>query len=194
MDAPLPGWLSAARTRPRVYLTLGTVSFGAVEVLRRALDDLGPLDVDVLVSIGPEGDPALLGQPPANAHVERFVAQSAVLPVVDLAVHHGGTGTVLGALAAGLPQLVLPQGADHFFNGQVLDRCGAARRLLNEQQEPGAIAAAVIALLDPAASKRGVADRIGAESRRCRPGGDRPAALRDRRQASWLGWRSRLKA
>jgi UDP:flavonoid glycosyltransferase YjiC (YdhE family) len=42
-------------------------------------------------------------------HIERFVAQSEVLPLVDLIVHHGGTGTVLGALQAGLPQLLLPK-------------------------------------------------------------------------------------
>ena len=38
-----------------------------------------------------------------------FVAQSEVLPLVDLIVHHLGTGTVLGELEAGLPQLLLPQ-------------------------------------------------------------------------------------
>jgi hypothetical protein len=34
-SAGVPAWLDGPRTRPRVYLTLGTVSFGAVEVLSR---------------------------------------------------------------------------------------------------------------------------------------------------------------
>ena len=136
------------------------MSFGAVEVLRRALDDLGELDLDVLVAVGPEGDPSLLGELPTNVHVERFVAQAAVLPLVDLAVHHGGTGTVLGALAAGRPQLLLPQGADQFYNGDVLVRCGAGAVLPNEAQAPGAIGAAVAALLDPQAPQRAVARQI----------------------------------
>jgi UDP:flavonoid glycosyltransferase YjiC (YdhE family) len=75
------------------------------------------------------------------------VAQSEVLPLVDLIVHHGGTGTVLGALEAGLPQLLLPQGADQFFNAEMLTTAGAVRALPNEAQQPGAIGEAVQALL-----------------------------------------------
>jgi hypothetical protein len=48
--AEVPAWLSETRTRPRVYLTLGTVSFGAVEVLSRAVSEIAALDVDVLLS------------------------------------------------------------------------------------------------------------------------------------------------
>jgi UDP:flavonoid glycosyltransferase YjiC (YdhE family) len=97
--------------------------------------------------VGPEGEPAALGELPANVHVERFVAQSEVLPLVDLIVHHGGTGTVLGALEAGLPQLLLPQGADQFLNAEMLTTAGAVRALPNEVQQPGAIGEAVRALL-----------------------------------------------
>jgi UDP:flavonoid glycosyltransferase YjiC (YdhE family) len=143
----VPAWLDSPRTRPRVYLTLGTVSFGAVEVLSRAIDEIAPLDVDVLVTVGPEGEPAALGAVPGNVHVERFVAQSAVLPLADLIVHHGGTGTVLSALEVGLPQLLLPQGADQFFNAEILTTTGAARALPNDAQQPGAIGDAVQALL-----------------------------------------------
>ena len=99
----MPGRLSRPRERPRAYLTLGTVSFGAVEVLRRAVDDLATLDVDVLVAVGPEGDPAALGEVGERVHVERFVDQRGVLQRVDAVVHHGGTGTALAAAAAGLP-------------------------------------------------------------------------------------------
>jgi UDP:flavonoid glycosyltransferase YjiC (YdhE family) len=146
-SAGMPDWLSAARTRPRVYLTLGTVSFGAIEVLSRAISEIAPLDVDILVAVGPEGEPAALGELSDNVHVERFVAQSAVLPLVDLVVHHGGTGTVMSALEVGLPQLLLPQGADQFVNAEMLTAAGAARALTNDAQQPGAIGATVQALL-----------------------------------------------
>ncbi|HEU4908116.1 MAG TPA: glycosyltransferase [Propionibacteriaceae bacterium] len=147
-SAGVPRWLSAARTRPRVYLTLGTVSFGAVEVLSRAISEIAPMDVDILVAVGPEGEPAALGVLPDNVYVERFVAQSAVLPLVDLIVHHAGTGTVLGALGIGLPQLLLPQGADQFLNAEMLTAAGAVRAVTNDAQQPGAIGEAVQALLD----------------------------------------------
>lgn len=134
-------------TRRTVYVTLGTVAFGAVEVLRRAVLETASHDVDVLVAVGPKGDPALLGEVPPNVRLERFVPQAAVFEHVDLAVHHGGAGTMLGAYAAGLPQLVLPQGADQFFNATAVRRAGAGRTLTNDEQTDGAIADAVGHLL-----------------------------------------------
>lgn len=50
-EAALPAWLVEPGRRPRVYLTLGTVSFGAVEVLRRAASEIASLDVDLLVAV-----------------------------------------------------------------------------------------------------------------------------------------------
>lgn len=158
----VPDWLLDVPARSRVYLTLGTVSFGAVEVLRRALHDLDALDVDVLVAIGPEGDRAALGDVGPRVRVEDFVSQPDVLPRVDLVVHHGGTGTVLGALGAGLPQLLLPQGADQFVNVATVTAVGAGRGLTNEQQEPGSILTAVAAMLGQSA-ERSVARRLQAE-------------------------------
>jgi len=159
---PLPEWLLADRVRPRAYLTLGTVSFGAVEVLRRAVLETAAHDVDVLVAVGPEGDPAALGEVPANVHLERFVPQGRVFEHVDLLVHHGGAGTMLGALAAGLPQLVLPQGADHPFNAAAILASGAGHALTNEEQTPGAISSAVGALLADGPERR-VAKEIAEE-------------------------------
>ena len=158
---PLPAWLTASPRRT-VYVTLGTVAFGAVEVLRQAVLETAAHDVEVLVAVGPDGDPALLGVVPANVHLEKFVPQAEVLRHVDLVVHHGGAGTMLGTLAAGLPQLILPQGADQPFNAAAVERAGAGRALANDAQTPGAIEEAVGALLteDPA---RLAARRIATE-------------------------------
>ena len=158
----VPGWLLDPKARPRIYLTLGTVSFGAVEVLQRALGEIADLDVDILVTVGPEGDAAALGEVGSNVHLEKFVNQTEILSRVDAIVHHGGTGTVLGALAAGIPQLILPQGADQFFNAQFLTEAGAARALLNEDQQAGAIRGAVAALLSEG-PERAVAQQIQTE-------------------------------
>jgi UDP:flavonoid glycosyltransferase YjiC (YdhE family) len=156
----VPAFLQSKRVVPAVYLTLGTVSFGAVEVLQRALADLADLDVEVLVAVGPDGDPSLLGEVSDRVHVERFVDQARVLPLVDVVVHHGGTGTVLGALAAGRPQLLLPQGADQFVNGDLLVKVGAGRVLTNDAQSPGAIGEAVAGLLITDSPERAAAGRI----------------------------------
>ena len=128
--APVPAWLRQRPVRPRLYVTLGTVSYGAVHVLRAVLDAARTVDCEVLVTVGPAGDPDVLGAQPDNVHVERFVAQDQVLSLVDAAVHHGGTGTLLAAFSEGLPQVLIPQGADQFENAKVFARTGAGRALM----------------------------------------------------------------
>jgi UDP:flavonoid glycosyltransferase YjiC (YdhE family) len=54
--------------------------------------------------------------------------------------HHGGSGTTLGALTVGAPQLILPQGADQFANAEALSTAGAALRLLPDELSADAIA------------------------------------------------------
>lgn len=144
----LPSWLDG-RDRPLVYLTLGTVAFGATGVLRAAIDGLSRLPVDVLVARGP-GDPAELGDVPPNVHITGFVPQSEILPRADLVVHHGGTGTVLGSLSAGLPQLVLPQGADQFVNAETVETANAGRALSGDQVTADAVEERAKTLLDDA--------------------------------------------
>ncbi|MFC0437104.1 glycosyltransferase [Kutzneria buriramensis] len=162
LDVLLPAVVTASRRL--VYLTLGTVAFGATSVLRAAIEGLSRLPVDVLVALGP-GDPAVLGPLPDRVHVARFVPQAEVLRHAAFVVHHGGTGTVLGTLAAGLPQLVLPQGADQFVNAAVLSDLGAAKSLVGEEITADAVEAAARALLDDPAAwdvARRVADEIAA--------------------------------
>jgi UDP:flavonoid glycosyltransferase YjiC (YdhE family) len=144
-----------------VYLTLGTVVHGATQVLRGAIHALAQLDVDVLVALGP-GDPSKLGPLPDRVRVAGFVPQAEVLKHASLVVHHGGTGTTLAALAAGLPQLMLPQGADQFANADTLSTLGAAKALVGDAVRIAAIETAAHALLtDP--QPREIAQRVAAE-------------------------------
>ena len=86
----LPGWIGVKRTRPLVYLTLGTYVSGQVGSLRAAATGVGTLDVDALVTVGPGGDPAALGALPDSIRVERYVPQGVLLPHLDVVAHHGG--------------------------------------------------------------------------------------------------------
>lgn len=148
-NAPVPQATVRRRaSRPLVYLTLGTVVFGAVDVLRAAVDGLSRLELDVLVTVGPSGDPAALGAVPDSVQVERFVDQRQVLRHADLVVSHGGSGTVLGALVAGSPQLALPTGPpDQFRNAAALVASGAGLRLLPSEVGADAVSDAARRLL-----------------------------------------------
>jgi len=118
--APLPLEDSRPGHAPLVYLTMGTFFGGNVDVFRAVIDGLAAENLEVVVTVGAGGDPAALSPVPANTTVERFVPQAQLLPRCSAVVHHGGAGTMFGALAHGLPQVVIPQGADNFTNGQAL--------------------------------------------------------------------------
>jgi UDP:flavonoid glycosyltransferase YjiC (YdhE family) len=139
-----PSWLTDCR-RPVVYLTLGTI-FGTGSALRMAMEALGGLDVDVLVALGPVA-PEDLGAVPETVHVERFVDQARILPLVDLVVHHGGAGTTLGAAAAGLPQMILPSGADQRCNGEAVSAAGVGKMLAPNELSADRLQSEVAALL-----------------------------------------------
>ena len=158
-DAPVPGWLLEPRRAPRVYLTMGTV-FGNADVLRAAALEVADTGCEVLVATGPGTAPSALGDMPAHVHVAQEVPQAELLPHVDAVVHHGGTGTVIGALANALPQVVMPQGADQFWNADHLAAEGACR-VIPPDAPPGSIARAVTAVLDMRAPERSAARRLG---------------------------------
>jgi hypothetical protein len=110
--------------RPMVYVTFGTV-FPDREIFRIVLEGLRDLDADVIVTVGHHLDPADLGPQPDHVRVERFVPQDEILGRVAAVVCHAGSGSLLGALAAGVPVVMIPRGADQFWNAEACSRAGA---------------------------------------------------------------------
>ncbi|MFK3983376.1 glycosyltransferase [Micromonospora sp. NPDC050397] len=141
----MPEWHGRDTSRPLVYLTLGT-AFGTTELLTTALKGLATLDARVVVATG-RVRPEQLGDVPGNVTVRAWVPQAELLPYVDVVVHHGGSGTTLGALAVGAPQLLLPQGADQFANAEAVRAAGAGLRLLPDELSADAVADHVRTLL-----------------------------------------------
>jgi UDP:flavonoid glycosyltransferase YjiC (YdhE family) len=76
---------------------------------------------------------------PENVRVERWVPQAEALAQASLVVCHGGSGTVLGALAANLPLVIMPLFADQFANARTLAGAGAAAVV-----EPAGLRAAIL--------------------------------------------------
>ena len=129
------------------------------------LDALGTLDVQALVTTGWGLGRDELGPLPANVAVEAYVPQAQVLPHTDLVVCHGGSGTMLAALAAGVPVVSLPQGADQFVNAPWWARSGAVAVLQPAEVDPASLAACISATLadaDRRAAARAVAEEIAA--------------------------------
>lgn len=129
----LPSWARGDAAHPLVYVTFGTIAGGTPEarvVYRAALDAVADMNVRVLLTTGPGLDAGGLGAVPANVTVEAWVPQAAALPHVAAMVCHGGSGTLLGGLAAGVPMVIAPLNADQPHNARRVDDVGAGIAVL----------------------------------------------------------------
>jgi UDP:flavonoid glycosyltransferase YjiC (YdhE family) len=160
--APAPPWLANLPAGPTVYVTLGTIFNRNVGVLGTVLEGLAATDLNVIATVGPDGNPDELGPQPDRIHVYRSLPQAQVLGRCDVVICHGGAGSTLGALAFGLPVLILPRGADNFYNAERLLAAGAGRQLLDADITPRAVANEVKRLLTDA-GYRAAASRIADE-------------------------------
>jgi UDP:flavonoid glycosyltransferase YjiC (YdhE family) len=130
----------AGATRPTVLVTLGTV-FNDAALLSAILADVAALDVDVVATLGVQLTSPPLEAP--NVRYEGFRPLAELLPGVDVVVTTGGAGTVLAAAAAGVPMVVIPQGADQFINAARAVEAGVAV----QESDPAAVGTAVRSLL-----------------------------------------------
>jgi UDP:flavonoid glycosyltransferase YjiC (YdhE family) len=161
----LPEAIDALPYPQSVHLTLGTVFNDAADVLATAIAGLRRLPFNLIVTAGPDADPARFGRQPAHVLVTRYLPHALLLPHCRLVVSHGGAGILFGALSHGLAQLILPQGADQFMNADACRASGAALALMPSDVSADAIASAAQCLLaEPtfAMAARGVQAQIAA--------------------------------
>src|SRR5829696_6468320 len=119
--SPLPEAWWPGDDRPLVYVSFGSIAptFGFFGMLVGAvLGQLAALDVRVLFTVGDAVDLATLPDPPPNARIEGWIPQAGVLPHAAAFLTHGGFGSTLGALHAGVPLVVVPLFADQPFNAR----------------------------------------------------------------------------
>jgi UDP:flavonoid glycosyltransferase YjiC (YdhE family) len=161
-DGPLPALLQGEHATPLVYLTMGTVQNKSPD-MAAALQGVSGLGARILVTVGFDGDPDALGPQPEHVGVERWVRQTDVLPLCTAVVSHAGSGTFLGALSHGLPQLCLPQAADQFRNSKAAAKTGCGLVLQPDEITPEAVTTAVGRILNEDSFGRaanGLADDI----------------------------------
>lgn len=116
-----PAWLAAVpRTAPWVHATEGTLYAQRPRVLQSVAQGLAGLDVQVIMTTGNQqrSDQIDLGVPGANMVVKPWVSYPDLLPLTNAMVTIGGGGTVMGALAHGVPLVVVPTAWDHPENAQ----------------------------------------------------------------------------
>ncbi|MFD9888757.1 glycosyltransferase [Amycolatopsis sp. NPDC059027] len=122
VDAERPAVLAGMPYERTVYVTSGTSHNTRPGVLEAMIAGLRGVEVNVIVTIGRDGDRARFGAQPDHVRIEHFVPQEQLLSFVDVVVCHAGAGTILGALAHGVPLVVSPLGTDQFdMADQVVD-------------------------------------------------------------------------
>lgn len=161
--APAPPWL-ADLPRPAAYVTLGTVAaFSRPDVLRSIVEAAEPLVAAIVVTTGPNPADTVQTRSP-HVHVADYLPQSHILPKVDLVVSHGGAGTTLGAVAYGLPHLVIPGAAlSQQRNAMRTEAIGIGLSLPQDADTEQVRTAAQRLLSDPAYQAAGAAARASLE-------------------------------
>ena len=125
-----------------IYATFGTV-FASPEHFGTLLTAVRDLPVNVIMTTGSGIDPAVLGPVPDHVVVLRFVPQQLIMARSVAVVSHAGSGTVLGAIAARLPQVCLPIGADQHINAAQVAAVGAGIAVSPRERTPERIRAAI---------------------------------------------------
>jgi UDP:flavonoid glycosyltransferase YjiC (YdhE family) len=130
----LPDWALTPRRSPRIFLTFGSLTpqlkfRDFVALLGQIAVRLPEVGAEVVVGID-ASFAQRLGSLPAGVVGVGWHPLNLVLGSIDLLVHHGGSGSMMSALAAGVPQLALPNSADQFVNAFALADAGVGRLLM----------------------------------------------------------------
>ena len=117
-------WRPPAGTGPLVLVAMSSTFQDHVGCLQRITDALGAMPVRGLVTTGPAIAPSSI-RAAANVSVVASAPHRDILPKADLVVTHGGHGTVIKALAAGVPLVILHHGRDQADNAVRVTTRGA---------------------------------------------------------------------
>ena len=149
LDQPLwvGNWVSPWQddARPLILVALSSTFQNQAPVIQAVLDAAATLPVRVLATRGP-GLAGTVFRVPANAVVVDAAPHDEVMREASLVVTHCGHGTVMRALAHGLPMLCVPMGRDQNDNAARVVARGAGLRLTPDAA-PEAMRAALTTLL-----------------------------------------------
>ncbi|GAA1857917.1 salmochelin biosynthesis C-glycosyltransferase IroB [Asanoa iriomotensis] len=122
--ASLPQSLREPGTRPRILVSHSTIAGpGSTSVLDRIVKLAPTVDAEFVLLRAVD---RLAGRSlPPNVRAVGWAPVPDALETASAIVHHGGAGTILAALSAGVPQLVTPGPGDRAHNADVVANRGA---------------------------------------------------------------------
>ena len=97
---------SAHQDKPLIYVSFGSLGAADVDLYKRMIRLFAKLPYRFLMNVGDYiGE---YGEVPPNVHLESWYPQPAVIPEVDLFIHHGGNNSFTEGLYFGKPAIIMP--------------------------------------------------------------------------------------
>ncbi|MEH0970464.1 nucleotide disphospho-sugar-binding domain-containing protein [Micromonospora sp. CPCC 205546] len=153
----LPDWLREPGERPRVLVSRSTlVGPGSAGPMRAVVAVADRVDAE-FVLVRPQTRLARRALP-GNVRTVDWIPIPAALPASAALVHHGGAGSVLSALIAGVPQLATVGAGDRRHNAELVAARGAGIAVRNRD-----ITADTLTRLVTDTALRDAARRVSAE-------------------------------
>lgn len=150
-------WKPPQDGRTVLLVSLGTQFTRRPEFYRACIEAFADTDVHVVMSVGHSVDPAGLGPVPKTMEIHTSVPQLDVLAHAAAFVTHGGMGSVMEALAHGVPLVVVPQMAEQQANAHQVEHLSLGLHLPREQATPQALRDSVRRVTTDPEIARGVA-------------------------------------
>jgi MGT family glycosyltransferase len=163
-------WVSpwpADHPDPLVLVGFSSMFQNQHSMLQRVIDAVEPLPLRALVTLGPALHQGEFRTPP-NVVIRESVPHAAVLHETSVVVTHGGHGTVIRALAHGVPLVCIAMGNDQYDNAARVVASGAGL-WLSTRVRPQALRRAIQRLfreMSFRAAARRMAAEIAAEAAR----------------------------
>jgi MGT family glycosyltransferase len=156
-------WLDRVRAdRPWVHVTEGASHFQEPLLLPAAARGLAGGPYEAILTTGRDRDPVSLGLPAAaNVHVTDWLSHGQLLPRCAAIVTTGGAQTIVSALSAGVPLVVVPTLWDKPANARRVVAAGVGVRVAPKACTPERLRSAVDEVLREPSYRRNAA-RIAA--------------------------------
>lgn len=151
-------WMPPQGQAPLVLVALSSTFQNQAACLQRIADALGTLPVRGLITTGPALAPEAI-KAPQNVQVLSAAPHSQVLAHTMAVVTHGGHGTVIKTLVAGLPMVVLHHGRDQADNAVRVTARGAGVAM--SRRAPASKIAKAVEKVLATSSYREAAARLG---------------------------------
>lgn len=144
---------------PLIYVSFGSLGAADVDLYKRMIALFGGLPYRFLMNVGDYIDE--YSAVPANVHLESWYPQPAVVPKVDLFIHHGGNNSFNEALYFGKPAIIMPFCWDGLDNAARIADTGYGAHLPRYTWSDGELTATIERLL----ADRAMHERLAAVSR-----------------------------